>query len=109
MVKELGFKQGAVTTGNSFDHTPTDDAIMAEHGKGESDVSGGKGKREIGGVMKQNGRGGGGGGGSTPPPHYLALPFHTFFFFIVILRRMGKNKALAHHTSMYFHTRRVSI
>eukprot|EP00904_Undaria_pinnatifida_P000512 jgi/Undpi1/10461/HiC_scaffold_29.g12911.m1 len=31
MVKELGFKQGAVTTGNSFDHTPTDDAIMAEH------------------------------------------------------------------------------
>ena len=30
-----------------------------------------------------------------------------FFFFI--LRRMGKNKALAHHTSTYFHTRRVSI
>ena len=30
-----------------------------------------------------------------------------FFFFI--LRRMGKNKALAHHTSAYFHTRRVSI
>ena len=26
-----------------------------------------------------------------------------------ILRRMGKNKALAHHTSTYFHTRRVSI
>ena len=32
----------------------------------------------------------------------------TFFFFF-ILRRMGKNKALAHHTSTYFHTRRVSI
>ncbi|CAM9318202.1 unnamed protein product [Laminaria digitata] len=31
MLKELGFKHGAVTTGNSFDHTPTDDAIMAEH------------------------------------------------------------------------------
>ena len=35
---------------------------------------------------------------------YLVL---LFFFFI--LRRMGKNKALAHHTSTYFHTRRVSI
>ena len=33
---------------------------------------------------------------------------NTFFFFF-ILRRMGKNKALAHHTSAYFHTRRVSI
>ena len=32
-----------------------------------------------------------------------------FFFFFQILRRMGKNKALAHHTSTYFHTRRVSI
>ena len=32
-----------------------------------------------------------------------------FFFFFFILRRMGKNKALAHHTSAYFHTRRVSI
>ena len=29
---------------------------------------------------------------------------HIFFFFF-ILRRMGKNKALAHHTSTYFHTR----
>ena len=28
---------------------------------------------------------------------------------IYILRRMGKNKALAHHTSAYFPTRRVSI
>ena len=27
---------------------------------------------------------------------------------LFILRRMGKNKALAHHTSTYFHTRRVS-
>ena len=25
-----------------------------------------------------------------------------FFFFFLILRRMGKNKALAHHTSTYF-------
>ena len=34
----------------------------------------------------------------------------TFFFFFFILRRMGKNKATkAHHTSTYFHTRRVSI
>ena len=31
------------------------------------------------------------------------------FFFFFILRRMGKNKALAHHTCAYFHTRRVSI
>ena len=29
------------------------------------------------------------------------------FFFFFILRRMGKNKAQAHHTSTYFHTRRV--
>ena len=28
-----------------------------------------------------------------------------FFLFCFILRRMGKNKALAHHTSTYFHTR----
>ena len=31
------------------------------------------------------------------------------YLFIFILRRMWKNKALAHHTSTYFHTRRVSI
>ena len=31
------------------------------------------------------------------------------FFFFFILGRMGKKKALAHHTSTYFHTRRVSI
>ena len=31
------------------------------------------------------------------------------FFVFFILRRMGKSKALAHHTSTYFHTRRVSI
>ena len=38
--------------------------------------------------------------------------FHTSFFFscfFFILRRMGKNKALAHHTFTYFQTRRVSI
>ena len=33
----------------------------------------------------------------------------SIFFFLFILRRMGKNKALAHHTSTYFLTRRVSI
>ena len=33
----------------------------------------------------------------------------NFFFFFFILRRMGKNIALAHHTSTYFHTRRVLI
>ena len=33
----------------------------------------------------------------------------TEFFFFVIVRRMGRHKALAHHTSTYFHTRRVSI
>ena len=32
-----------------------------------------------------------------------------FFFFFYILRRMGRNKAQAHHASTYFHTRRVSI
>ena len=32
-----------------------------------------------------------------------------FFLFFFILRLMGKSKALAHHTSTYFHTRRVSI
>ena len=41
----------------------------------------------------------------------LILTFMTGFllFFFLILRRMGENKALAHHTSTYFHTRRVSI
>ena len=41
----------------------------------------------------------------------VQLEFDTsyFFFFFFILRRMGKNKALAHHTSTYFHTCRVSI
>ena len=33
--------------------------------------------------------------------------FGTISFFFQILRRMGKNKAQAHHTSTYFHTRRV--
>ena len=35
--------------------------------------------------------------------------YYLFFFFFFILRRMGKNKALAHHTSTYFHTRRMLI
>ena len=44
---------------------------------------------------------------SLPP---LLLPaYYFFFFFFSILRRIRKNKALAHHTSTYFHTRRVSI
>ena len=39
-----------------------------------------------------------------------SMMYSIFFFFLFfILRRMGKNKALAHHTSTYFHTRRVSI
>ena len=37
---------------------------------------------------------------------YRCFFFSLFFF---ILRRMGKNKALAHHTSTNFYTRRVSI
>ena len=46
---------------------------------------------------------------------YMQLSFSDerdvllFFFLFFILRRMGKNKALAHHTCTYFHTRRVSI
>ena len=35
--------------------------------------------------------------------------FGKHFFPFFILPRMGKNKYLAHHTSMYFHTRRASI
>ena len=38
-----------------------------------------------------------------------AVVTENIFFFFFILRRMGKNKALAHHTSTYFHTRRGSI
>ena len=34
--------------------------------------------------------------------------FYFILFYFFILRRMGKNKALAHHTSTYFYTRRVS-
>ena len=41
--------------------------------------------------------------------HITSIPMLSLFFFFLILRRMGKNKALAHHTSTYFHTRRVSI
>ena len=37
----------------------------------------------------------------TPPQ-----PLLTFFFFFIIFRRRGKNKALAHHTFTYLHTRR---
>ncbi|CAN0001325.1 unnamed protein product, partial [Hapterophycus canaliculatus] len=32
MLKELGFKQGVVTTGSSFDHTEMDDKMMEENG-----------------------------------------------------------------------------
>ena len=40
------------------------------------------------------------------PPSRNFVLFCSCFF---ILRRMGENNALAHHTSTYFHTRRVSI
>ena len=46
---------------------------------------------------------------SAIPFVFFSILFSLFFFFFFILRRMGKNKALAHHTSAYFHTRRVSI
>ena len=39
----------------------------------------------------------------------VVVLFYLLFFFLFILRRMGKNKAQAHHTSTYFRTRRVSI
>ena len=40
---------------------------------------------------------------------YLFGLFIYLFIYFLILRRMGKNKDLAHRTSTYFHTRRVSI
>ena len=46
-------------------------------------------------------------GRPRPAQSDVQTPF--FFSSFFILRRMGKNKALAHHTSTYFHTRRVSI
>ena len=44
-----------------------------------------------------------------PPPRRPACRYTCgkCFFFFLILRRMGKNKAYAHHTSTYFQTRRV--
>ena len=39
----------------------------------------------------------------------LASFFLLLLFFLFSGGWMGKNKALAHHTSTYFHTRRVSI
>lgn len=36
-MQALGFKPGVVTTGNSLDHVPEDDRIMAENSKMESD------------------------------------------------------------------------
>lgn len=33
MLKELGFKEGVVTTGSSFDHTEMDDKMMEENGE----------------------------------------------------------------------------
>ena len=52
-----------------------------------------------------------GGRRRAPRGEFESSPMHMdfFFFSFFILRRMGKNKALAHHTSTYFHTRRVSI
>ena len=34
---------------------------------------------------------------------------YNLIYIYIFLRRMGKKKALAHHTSTYFHTRHVSI
>lgn len=36
MLKELGFKEGVVTTGSSFDHTEMDDKMMEENGECDS-------------------------------------------------------------------------
>lgn len=33
MLKELGYKEGVVTTGSSFDHTEMDDKMMDENGE----------------------------------------------------------------------------
>ena len=47
-----------------------------------------------------------------PPPRVEARRFFFVslqFFCFLILRRLGKSKAQTHHTSTYFHTRRVSI
>ena len=51
------------------------------------------------------------GGDTECPPAGLPIEqvHGDFFSLFFILRRMGKNKDLAHHTSTYFHTRRVSI
>ena len=46
-------------------------------------------------------------GYTAPKQDHTCVVFFSFLFFI--LRRMGQNKAQAHHTSTYFHTRRVSI
>ena len=40
-------------------------------------------------------------------PKWRYMP--TYFFFILLSGGWGKKKALAHDTSTYFHTRRVSI
>ena len=48
---------------------------------------------------------------TSSEPSFVILFYFILFYFILffILRRMGKNKALAHHTFTYFHSRRVSI
>ena len=43
----------------------------------------------------------------TPLP--ISLPVIFFFYIYISSGGWGKNKALAHHTSTYFHTRRVLI
>ena len=49
-------------------------------------------------------------GSNKITPHEQPSPCNFFFFFFFfILRRMGKNKALAHHTPTFFHARRLSI
>ena len=54
-------------------------------------------------------RGEEGRGGGWDACYDTRSAFVFLFFLFFILRRVGQNKALAHHTSTYFHTRRVSI
>ena len=42
-------------------------------------------------------------------PRFVGDWLIIIFFFVLVLRQMRINKALAHHTSTYFQTRRVSI
>ena len=52
----------------------------------------------------QGGRKEGRGGRGVVSTWFVHLAVVFFFLSFFILRRMGRNKALAHHTSTYFHT-----